>query len=702
MVTQLELKNSATDALALTKFMNEPAGTENLNSGRDDIGTLADVKADASLDLISSRFGFSIPASVFGIVSSPTLDQTQKFQEAVDYCSPRNFSIDINGLEVRFGKQSNTDDKYNDVRNPANVPSDTSSTVRTYAIRIPTGGFMGVVGKGTIGNLNPNDDQYCFHSEDDVVVRCGDDVTWDGHHEEQGWGGVFHLMGFSKIFLGSTTFYRDGICRLGASPNKPGGAIYFDNPYWFDCWGTHCIGGKPGGFSEIWGNSMKFINTRGALNLETEDVNGFNDDGDGGTLWTPRITGRVSAVYTDGVDGDKDPARPVQATAVTFSEASFGFVRVDLIVARNHTASTTGNAGAVVVGGGQTNLPYSVASIGHIHGINILQAVRYDATQSGGERISVEKITGNNIEQIVKARKSDSASGAPEGARSLSIGEIRVNEVTEAFSVFNEDQDGDLIEEFSVGIARIETCINSAGYFRDIKRLTIDDYSWGDVRQFRSGAAYGSYAMWVDTGDFKVKSCLRSEDSHNQFLRIEADTFDVSGLDQVTADAGGGITLAGSGEGTIRNSKIRATGGGDAIRDDGNWSGEVDLINVDINGNGLDPQVIPRKVRNSDILKATLTNWNPGEVVKNRPSTTTVTIPAAKSGDSFTVRPTTITNHQEHLSYKAYFSATGTVRVAVRNFGSERLNDDDPGNSFWEEFNPNPGSATYEIIGERG
>ena len=631
--------------------------------------------------------GREIHASAFGITDSAA-DQFSRLNVAVQACSAARCALNIEGLGIAVGKQNTSDDYYKYVR--AGNPG--GATIRTYAVLIPIGGYLKLTGNGTVKNLNPDDNQIIFHGVGCDYVEIGDGVTLDGNLTQAGWGGTIHLMGVEKFHLGRCTFVNDGICRIGASTTRRSGVVTFTQPRWIDCWGTHCIGGKPGGFEEIWGDTLHFENVRGCVNLETEDEDKLNDDGMGGLLWGTKIVGHINAVCADDVNGDKDAGNPVPASVVVCSEGKCSDVRIGTIIASNTRSSLT-NASCLVVGGGQTSLPYSAVSVGHIHGINCAQAVRYDATKDGGERIHIGSITGNGFNQIIKAKNSGNLDGVPEGCRSLRIGKIDVNTAAEAIYVENEDgtYPGDLIENLSIGQMRVETCTNSAGYIKDVRDVVIGDYSWGNVPTFASAKPYGNFALWIKCTRLLVSERLRSEDSHNQFLYLESDYADLRGVDQVKADAGGGITLAGCGDVILRDGQIRATGGGVAIRDARDadcWTGNLDLINFDLNGKGLDTTVVPRKVRNSDMLKTTLSAWNPGAITHGTPGTKTVTVTGAKAADAFTVRPTTVASNQRHLDFVGYFTGINTVTIAVRNLDSASARD--------------PGSANYEIVGERG
>ena len=733
----------------------------------------------------------AVPAGAFGIVDNAGLDQWQKMQVAVNACSPVRRKIDIGGLTIAIGKQNTGDDVYSDVRaNPE------TGLGRTYAILIPPGGYMALCGKGTVKNLNANDKQYIFHSVDSTYVEIGDHVTLDGNHTAHGWGGCLHLMGLEHLHLGLCTFTQDGICRVGASETRRSGLITFTHPRWIDCWGTHCIGGKPGGFTAIFGNSLTFIDCRGGLNIETEDVNGLNDDGAGGKRWDTKIIGQIGAVRARDLDGDKDPSFLCPAAVVVCTDAEGSHVSIGLIDAKDVSASQ--NAECLLFGGGQDDLPYASINVGTIRGDNITAAVRYDATNTGGEVVNIGQITGD-FTKIVKANISATTTTAPGKARLLNIENIDVDSVTEGFAIFNgrekyisnatqtnpcvitttrphgfldghtvdiysagtmtelnerrftitvEDErtfslngedatghtayesrsgsvgsgaligtahPGSLIEELRIGRGRIETATNVAAYIRDVDTLTIGDLTWGDVTTFLSAQGYENFALSVKVERMKVKDRLRSENSHSHAMRIEIkETADLAGIDVVTTEKGGGVALAGAGDVVLRDGQIRATGrdsagnpildsngrpvGGFGLRSpsfldsDGDrkprFTGNVDLINFDLNGTGIDEFIVPRRIRNSDVLKADLSDWDPGAVEAGTPVTTTVTVKSVKPNDFFTIRPTSWIDNTQNLDFVAYSSAENTVTVAVRNLDSENTR--------------NPGSATYEIIGERG
>ena len=87
MITSEQLDSASQDALALTRFMNEPAGTAVLNSSGTDVGTLADIPKSAlghvfqdTNDLVSSNENFTVDtlvkcikeSAVYRVVDSQT------------------------------------------------------------------------------------------------------------------------------------------------------------------------------------------------------------------------------------------------------------------------------------------------------------------------------------------------------------------------------------------------------------------------------------------------------------------------------------------------------------------------------------------------------------------------------------------------------------------------------------------------------
>ena len=331
-----------------------------------------------------------IHGSAFMLTDSTT-DQFTQFNKAIQKCSAAKVRLNIEGLTIAIGKQENTNNVYNDI----SVGSPNFPTTRTYAILIPVSGFVSLQGKGTVKNLNENDDQYIFHSADSSYVEIGDHVTLNGNHTEHGWGGCLHLMGLEHLHLGRCTFTQDGICRVGASQTKRSKLITFTHPQWIDCWGTHCIGGKPGGFEEIKGDTLYFENVRGGLNLETEDVNGLNDDGASGRLWDTKIIGTINAVYAKNVNGVKDPTFVAPASVVVCTDAEDSNISIGLIHAVDVTSTV--NAECLLVGGGQSDMPYSTVKVERIHGINVYSAFRYDGTDTGGEHVHIGSITGDGL-----------------------------------------------------------------------------------------------------------------------------------------------------------------------------------------------------------------------------------------------------------------------------------------------------------------
>lgn len=87
MITSEQLDSASQDALALTRFMNEPAGTAVFNSSGSDVGTLADIPKSAmghvfqdTNDMVSSNENFSVDtlvkcikeSAVYRVVDSQT------------------------------------------------------------------------------------------------------------------------------------------------------------------------------------------------------------------------------------------------------------------------------------------------------------------------------------------------------------------------------------------------------------------------------------------------------------------------------------------------------------------------------------------------------------------------------------------------------------------------------------------------------
>lgn len=409
----------------------------------------------------------AIPVGAFGLENAPEKDQCEALRTAVLACSQRRVALDIGGMDIRVGKQLTSDDTYK------YVAGNRKGHKRGYAIYLPSGTFMKLVGQGTIGNLNPDDLQYLFHGVDCDYVEIGDGVTLDAYHTRQGWGGCLHLMGCERLHLGRCTFLRDDIVRFGASVSRRSGVLTFTEPRFIDGWGTHCIGGKPGGFREVWGDVLYFENCRGGFNAETQDEDDLNNDGAGNPLWDTRIVGHVGRIESNGLNGDKDPTAPCAADAFFASEARDAAIRVDLVIGRDHWASR-GNAGCVTLGGGQTNQAYASLDVGAIHAVSVQQVLRYDGTVSGGEKVHVGKITGTGIGVIVKGRSYAGNRQTPGRLGLLQIDEIDVEDCGRILDVRNTGKyPGQLIDRLEIDKVSVGDLRKEVGPIGDVGHLSM-------------------------------------------------------------------------------------------------------------------------------------------------------------------------------------------------------------------------------------
>jgi len=211
------------------------------------------------------KFGSTLSLKQFGAPGDGT-DQFTELAAAVAFGDANSVSIDITGMNVRVGKQANADVNYNDI----------DGTPGTYAIKVDT--FIDIFSEDRstsfLGNLNADDDQYVIFAEDANYASFRN-ITMDGKHTEQGFGGVLFLMGCDLVYLDLTKNIGDGALRVGASPAKPAQKLVYTDLDFDDGWGTFCIGCKPGGCLNVRGGTLTFDNCRGGANWEAEDVNGF-------------------------------------------------------------------------------------------------------------------------------------------------------------------------------------------------------------------------------------------------------------------------------------------------------------------------------------------------------------------------------------------------------------------------------------------
>lgn len=340
--------------------------------------------------------GGAIHGSQLGLADDPGLDQFAALQNAIRQCSAQRVALDITGLEIRVATQANVDPKYLYV-------GGRRGSRPTYGIYLGPGTWLRIVGEGTIGNLEQDSRQYLFHAVDAEYIEIGDGVTLDGNKTlTRSGGGTCHFMGVKHVHLGAATFWRDGIVRLGSSPNGMTGLCTFTTPRFIDCRGTHCIGGKPGGCREWRGDTIYVNGALGGLSLEAEDQNGFNDDGQGGGRWPDKITAKIGAVVCENLNGIIGGARThVHAVAVSDGEGSE--VEIGSIVLRGGW-SPTGTADALVVSGGQSDRPAALVRVGRIHVENAGQVVSYVPSLRAQETIEIGSITGSGVDELLVLR----------------------------------------------------------------------------------------------------------------------------------------------------------------------------------------------------------------------------------------------------------------------------------------------------------
>jgi len=340
--------------------------------------------------------GGAIHGSQLGLADDPGLDQFAALQNAIRQCSAQRVALDITGLEIRVATQANVDPKYLYV-------GGRRGSRPTYGIYLGPGTWLRIVGEGTIGNLEQDSRQYLFHAVDAEYIEIGDGVTLDGNKTlTRSGAGTCHFMGVKHVHLGGATFRRDGIVRLGSSPNGMTGLCTFTTPRFIDCRGTHCIGGKPGGCREWRGDTIYVNGALGGINLEAEDQNGFNDDGRGGKRWPDKITAKIESVVCENLDGGLGGAQSgVHAVVVSDGEGSV--VEIGSIVLRGGR-SPTGVADALVVGGGQSDNPAALVRVGRIHVEDAGQAMSYVPSTRAQETIEIGAITGSGVDELLVSR----------------------------------------------------------------------------------------------------------------------------------------------------------------------------------------------------------------------------------------------------------------------------------------------------------
>ncbi len=653
-----------------------PAPYEVVDGADDDFDLENDAATPLRLKLILDGVQ-TIHGTAFGITTAIT-DQFTQFNKAVQRCSAARCELDITGLDIRLARQATKDPAYNAV----------SASSAVYAVALPVGGYLKLTGNGYVRNLTANSDQVLLHCVDPDRVEYNGGLKLDAFCTEQNYASVAGVYGANHFHEGDVTYLRDGSLRVGSSATRRTKFWTYDWPVHIGGFGTFAAGGKPGGAEYISGRGRTVIDCPGGFNCESEDTNGFGHGS--------KTVANLGYLVGVDMDGTKD-AGQYEVSLLVVQDNLYGSVSCSGYSVTDLTPGSGLNGQVLKVGGGQEDKPPSHVSMGPGHVVRCPAILFYNPTNSGGERISFGPITGTHVARIMKAR-SGGLTQTPEGAAEISLPEVNISTVSNTygagfgvgFDIENGDATylGSIVQRLILGRIRFGEVRTCAASIIDVDYCEIGSFEWDATIEAQSGQSWGFYSFYFKGGRLVVKDRLVSGASYNTMGRIETtDGADIRGIGAFGVASGGGILLDGAGDIILRDGQIGANVVGTGLRD-GGITGNVDLINFDLNGTGIQAGITPRKVRNSDYLKGAVTDWAPGAISFGSPVTTTVAITGAKAGDRFRVAETTLPNNRSSLQFDAFFTAGSTVTLRAANLNNSGALD--------------PGTRTYEVIGERG
>lgn len=655
--------------------------------------TVADYTGAAGVHfrVLPSEGSKSLSARQFKIVSSPVLDQFARFNAAIQRCSVLRLGLNIDGLEIRIGKQQTSDNTYKYVRdgNPG------GASKRTYAIKLDPGAYMRLIGKGTIGNLNANDKQYIFHSVDSDYVEIGDGVTLDGYHTTMDWGGCLHLMGLARLHLGDCTIWRDDVVRFGASVNRRSGEVTMTTPYFLDGRGSFAFGGKPGGFERARIGAPRFENVAGWISFENEDEDGFNTDG---TKWPTKINATVDSITAFNTDGSFSNPSGTTNAGITVQDGRYSVIQIGKINCDTLGSGGSGFTSSILkIGGGQENKPAASVTVDEIYAVRTNTILHYDATDGGGERIYIGKVTGTNITRLIDSYEAGGSTTVTEGAKSVTFGQVDVSAFannsggggSDLFNVAKKPENtGWLIQKLNINGLNADTARAAAGYSNGAKDITFGNYEVGQTIEFSSSRPFGNVSLYLDCESFNVTGRLRLGKTHNRAVMLSTTARSV--INEFIVDeteAAGALYLAGSGDVTINAGRLgQGIFSAQALYDYGysissvpSYTGKLILKNLDANGHTINPYLNVSEIRNSDIVQAVVT-LNPGTIAAGQSISTSFTVNGAKVGDFVRAQPKALlTNHGRFL-WQAVCNLNNSVAIVLTNVSDTAT---DPGSRDW-------------------